>query len=175
MPSGGVSKMKRSTWVVPIVAALCGIVLGEALWRGAVDARSSAAPPDWIAEDPEVPYRLGSLMGQVPPDPQAWSLDFWRTLWPNDPHLRSGPAPIRAWAMLPMDGQLELWTALPRGTHPQGGVALVLERVGSPSSRVVQVQRAGRRTLACSGALPAPGDAPVSARRPWQRHLRQLE
>ena len=144
----------RARWLALAAGVVGGAAGGEATWRGAVEAAASRAPPDWTEQAPDVPMRLGSLMGRVAPDPDAWSLDFWRTLWPDDPHLRSGPAPIQATVRIPEDGQVELWTALPRRGADAGGVALVLERVGEGSSRVVQQVRGGRRAVSCDAALP---------------------
>ncbi len=156
--------MKGLARALPLLAGIAGAVVGEAAWQGALEERSSRAPPDWTLEASRVPTRLGSLVGRVPPDPTAWSLDYWGTLWPEDPHLHSGPAPISTRVRLPPDGQLELWTSLPRGPSEDGGVGLVLERLGEPGSRLVRRDRGQLESVACEPPLAPPTLEAVSVR-----------
>lgn len=156
--------MHRSRFATLILAVLSGLFVGEAAWRAAVETRASRAPADWVEVLPNEPRRTASLSGRMPPRSTAWNLDFWRALFPRDPGLRSGPAPIEARVHLPEEGVVELWASLERSSPQPSGLGLIAERVGAPSVKVVQLQRGRQRVLPCSTQLPAPGDSPLEVR-----------
>lgn len=139
-----------------------GAAAGDAAWSGAMQSRAGGAPDGWVIEDSRVPYRLSALSGPLALEPQAWGLDFWRAIHPA---ARDGtPAAIEATVRLPEGGQLELWPTADLGQGARTGVALVLERVGSPSSSVIQFSAGGRRQLSCEGALDPPDGSALSVR-----------
>ncbi len=156
--------MDRARFAALLLAVLTGALLGEAAWRSAVEARASGAPDDWVEVLPSGPRPMASLAGHMPPRAAAWTLGFQKALFPRDPGLRSGPAPIEAKVNLPEEGVVELWVSLERSSPRPGGVGLIAERVGVPSVRVVHLQRGERRVLPCSEELPAPSDAPLAVR-----------
>ncbi len=137
-----------------LVAALGGAATGDALWHGAMQERSAGPPPGWRMEESRVPYRLTALSGPLALSPAAWSLDFWRAIRPPG----HGAASLSAVVEIPEGGQIELWPAADPGHQGEAGVGLVLERIGEPSSGVVQATETGRRRVNCTAPLPAPGD-----------------
>ena len=156
--------MDRARLVALLLAVLFGGLLGEAAWRSAVERRAGEAPADWVEVLPSGPRPMASLAGQMPPRATAWNLQFQRALFPRDPGLRSGPAPIAASVVLPEEGVIELWASLERSSPQPDGVGLIAERVGEPSVRVVQLQRGQQKVLPCSEALPVPSEAPLEVR-----------
>ena len=114
-----------------------------------MQSQSSGPPEGWILEESRVPYRLAALSGPLDLSPDAWGLDFWRAIRPAVP--KGSPASIEATVRLPDGGQLELWPSADLKKGTRAGVALVLERVGSPSSAVLQLTAGGRRRAGPSG------------------------
>jgi lysophospholipase L1-like esterase len=141
-------------WLLPLLlAAIAGLSVGDALWRGAVRSASSQAPPGLSREQATVPYQLAELSGALPFDPDYWNLDFYRAL--SGP---TGPAALSGTVRLPPEGRLELWPSSPL-SRPSTG--LILSRVGAPSASVVSRSNNIDTPTRCDGPLPAPGDDPL--------------
>ena len=148
----------------PILALglLAGAGVGEAAWRGLVQARSSSAPPGFEMEEDAVPFRLAGLAGDLPHRPEAWSLDYWRAIRPlANERVAAQGLHISGLATIPEGGQLEIWPSLEPGRSPAYGVGLVLERIEPAGARVIQVTEGRQGTIPCDGVLPPPGVSPV--------------
>jgi len=143
--------------LVLAVALIGGAAVGDATWNGAMQARSSSPPDGWRMEESRVPYRLTELSGPLRLSPEAWSLDFWRAIRPPG----HGAEAIEASVLLPEGGRVELWPAADAGHQGEAGVGLVLERIGPPSSSVVQATDDGRRVVSCDVPLPPPTDQEI--------------
>ncbi len=138
------------------LAVVGGAALGEAAWRGGVRQRSHQPPPGWVEEPGDVPYQLAELARPLPVRSDSWTLDFYQTVRPTEPHLAEAPTPVEATVTLPPDGQLEVWIAAPEGLRGNGGVGLLVERVGEPDALVFRQTRGRLEPLRCDGTLAVP-------------------
>ena len=141
-----------------LVAVIGGAFCGQAAWRGAVQRAATAAPTGWLLDPPKVPYQLTELSGTLGHEPETLSLEAFRGLRPAVGTDEQLPAALAATITLREGGQCELWSQLPPGP---GVFGVLVERIGEPSTRLVTVDEAGRETMDCGPALPAPGQDPV--------------
>jgi len=144
-----------------LFALLSGALLGEAAWWSGVQARTAEAPPGLVKHNWQLPHHLAALTGDLPPDPEAWSLSFHSTLAPGPGSGMGRPTPISGTALLPQAGRLEVFTAAVNGPQGVQGVGLVLDRLAPARSEVVSSRGQARRRLRCTAPLPPPGDGPT--------------
>ncbi len=140
------------------LAVAGGALLGEAAWRGVSQQEALTAPPGWTAESGGRPHRLTSVAGDQAYAADAWTLELQQTIRPAG-DLDIGPQPLSARVRIPDEGHVELWASAP----DEGGVGLVLERIGAPSARVQIITDTGRTWAACGGPLETPGPDPIDA------------